>query len=190
MSTIYLAGGCFWGMERLTRSLPGVTEVTTGYANGSGPECANYRQVCTGTTGFRETVRVDYDPEKLPLPHLLLAFFACVDTQAKNRQGADVGSQYQSGVYWTDPETAETVERICAVESSGVPEFFVEHGPLQNFYPAEAYHQRYLEKNPGGYCHVSPWRIAALSRFPFDKIPYTGPAAELVEDFLAREQRR
>lgn len=188
MSTIYLAGGCFWGMERLFRSLPGVTDVTTGYANGDSPEHANYHDVCTGTTGFRETVRVEYDPERIPLPHLLLTFFAVIDPQAKNRQGPDVGSQYQTGIYWSDPETEKTVERICAVESSGVAQFAVERGPLVSFYPAEEYHQRYLEKHPGGYCHVSPWRMAALTRFPFGKIPYTGPASELLEDFLAREK--
>ena len=101
MDTIYLAGGCFWGMEHLFRQLPGVLAVTPGYANGDGEEHANYQDVCTGLTGFRETVRVDYDPEAVPLEHLLFAFFAVIDPELPNRQGMDIGTQYQTGVYWT-----------------------------------------------------------------------------------------
>lgn len=188
MSTIYLAGGCFWGMEHLFRSLPGIQSVTAGYANGDGPSHANYPDVCTGMTGFREAVQVEYDPGAVSLEHLLFAFFAVIDTEERNRQGPDVGSQYQTGVYWSDPTTAEIVERVCAVESSGAARFAVEHRPLQCFYPAEEYHQRYLIKHPGGYCHVAPWRIAALARYPFAKNAYVLPAAQLLREFQEREE--
>ncbi|MDO4314495.1 MAG: peptide-methionine (S)-S-oxide reductase MsrA [Oscillospiraceae bacterium] len=180
MRTIYFAGGCFWGMERLYRMLPGVENVTAGYANGDSPAHANYEAVCSGITGFRETVRVDYDPAQISLEHLLFAFFAVVDAETPNRQGPDFGSQYQSGIYWADSADETVIRRIAAVEASAVPFFAVELCPLACFYPAEEYHQRYLEKHPGGYCHVAPRRIAALARYPFRAADYTRPAKELL----------
>lgn len=183
MGKIYFAGGCFWGMERLYRALPGVEAVTAGYANGDSPAHASYEAVCTGTTGFRETVRVDYDSTKISLEHLLFAFFAVVDVETPNRQGPDFGSQYQSGVYWTDGADEAAVRRIAALEAAAVPFFAVELCPLACFYPAEEYHQRYLEKHPGGYCHVAPWRIAALARYPFRAADYTRPAKELLRAY-------
>ena len=183
MAVIYLAGGCFWGMERLFRSLSGVTEVTPGYANGDRPEHARYETVCTGTTGFRETVRVDYDPAGISLEHLLFAFFASIDTETPNRQGPDIGSQYQSGVYWGDGYTEAAVRRIADVEAAGVSYFAVELMPLASFFPAEAYHQRYLEKHPGGYCHIGPGKLAALARYPFRAESYTRPAARLLREW-------
>ena len=101
--SICFAGGCFWGMEALYRRLPGVVDVTAGYANGDEASHANYDDVCTGLTGFREAVRVEYDDTAISLPHLLFAFFAVIDPETPNRQGPDFGSQYQTGVYWTDP---------------------------------------------------------------------------------------
>lgn len=163
-STIYFAGGCFWGMERLFRSLPGILNVTCGYANGDRPDHANYEAVCSGVTGFRETVMVSYDPAQIPLQALLFAFFAVVDVETPNRQGADVGSQYQSGVYWTDNETENAVLAYAEKERAAVPVFTVELTPLQSFFPAEEFHQRYLEKHPRGYCHVSPMRISAVGK--------------------------
>lgn len=188
MNTIYFAGGCFWGMERLYRALPGVESVTAGYANGDSPAHANYETVCTGVTGFRETVRVDYDPGKISLEQLLFAFFAVIDVETPNRQGPDFGSQYQSGIYWTDQADESVIRRTAAVESAAVPLFAVELHPLACFYPAEEYHQRYLEKHPDGYCHVAPWRIAALPRYPFRPEAYTRPAKALLEAYMDREK--
>lgn len=184
MKTAYFAGGCFWGIERLYRTLPGVASVTAGYANGDSPTHANYDAVCTGTTGFREAVQVDYDPAKISLEHLLFAFFAIIDTETPNRQGPDFGSQYQSGVYWTNTADKAVIRRISAVESAAVPFFAVELRPLACFFPAEAYHQRYLEKHPGGYCHIAPQRIAALARYPFQAENYVLPAKELLRPYL------
>ena len=181
--TICFAGGCFWGIEALYRRLPGVTEATAGYANGDSPGHANYGDVCTGLTGFREAVRVEYDDTAISLPHLLFAFFAVIDPETPNRQGPDFGSQYQTGVYWTDPADEAIIRSIAALESSAVPFFAVELKPLTSFYPAEDCHQRYLEKHPRGYCHVAPWKLAALPNYPFSTAGYNRPAKELLRDW-------
>lgn len=181
--TICFAGGCFWGMEALYRRLPGVTEATAGYANGDSPGHANYGDVCTGLTGFREAVRVEYDDTAISLPHLLFAFFAAIDPETPNRQGPDFGSQYQTGVYWTELADEAIIRSIAALEASAVPFFAVELKPLTSFYPAEDCHQRYLEKHPRGYCHVAPWKLAALPNYPFSTAGYNRPAKELLRDW-------
>lgn len=181
--TICFAGGCFWGIEALYRRLPGVTEATAGYANGDSPGHANYGDVCTGLTGFREAVRVEYDDTAISLPHLLFAFFAVIDPETPNRQGPDFGSQYQTGVYWTEPADEAIIRSIAALEASAVPFFAVELKPLTSFYPAEECHQRYLEKHPRGYCHVAPWKLAALPNYPFSTAGYNRPAKELLRDW-------
>lgn len=172
--SIYLAGGCFWGIEHLMKALPGVVDTACGYANGSGQADADYRTVCTGTTGFRETVRVRYDPKATSVDALLYALFAVIDPEARDRQGADVGSQYQTGIYWipSDVQTQDDVARICAVERSRHPGFAVEVKPLENFFEAEEYHQDYLGKNPDGYCHVPLGRIRELASREFDPTYY------------------
>lgn len=182
VKTIYLAGGCFWGMEHLFRKLEGVIEVTPGYANGDTEAHANYETVCTGITGFRETIRVEYDPERIRLEHLLFVFFAVIDPETPNRQGSDFGTQYQTGVYWQDPEDEDTIRAIFAMESAPLPLFAVECRPLKNFFPAEDFHQRYLERNPRGYCHIAPWRIAALASFPLSTLVYDRPAKECLQE--------
>jgi peptide methionine sulfoxide reductase msrA/msrB len=189
-SVIYLAGGCFWGMEKLMRSLPGVQETTCGYANGTGAADARYPVVCGGETGFRETVRVRYDPAEVSIDRLLFAFFFVIDPTLHNRQGNDVGTQYQAGIYYTNEAARQAVERIAAVERSRVPRFAVEVGPLWNFYPAEDYHQDYLGKNPGGYCHIPAREIALLAGLRIDPGDYRRPAKELLRDRLTEEQYR
>ena len=132
-NVIYLAGGCFWGLEHLMQSIPGVMDAQSGYANGTGESDANYQTVCNGDTGFRETVRVEYDPEQVSLDALLLAYFYVIDPTVQNRQGNDWGSQYQTGVYYTNERAKETVERIAAIERGRSQTFFVEIGPLITF---------------------------------------------------------
>lgn len=185
---IYLAGGCFWGIEQLMASIPGVTDARSGYANGTGEADANYQAVCSGETGFRETVRVEYDPEQVSLDALLLAYFYVIDPTVQNRQGNDWGSQYQTGIYYTNRKAKETVERIAEMERSRSQAFFVEIGPLANFYPAEDYHQDYLEKNPGGYCHIPRAEIELFSRLRIDPGDYQKPAAEAIRDKLTAQQ--
>ena len=182
MDMIYLAGGCFWGMEHLFHQLPGVLEVTPGYANGDDEAHANYNDVCTGITVSRKTVRVAYDPETVPLSHLLFAFFAIIDPELPNRQGMDIGTQYQTGVYWATPGQEAVIQRIFALEAVALESFEVECGPIRCFYPAEEFHQRYLEKHPGGYCHISPWKISALVKCPVQS--YDRPAKELLGPYL------
>ena len=177
---IVLAGGCFWGMEKLYRGLPGVLDTAVGYANGDEAAHANYETVCTGRTGFRESLYLRYDPAQVSLRKLLFFFFAVIDPTLFNRQGMDIGTQYQTGVYWLDPETEAEVLAVAAMETAARREFYVELKPLENFYPAEEYHQRYLEKKPDGYCHISPAKMAALRRYPYRDEAYTAPAAELL----------
>ena len=153
---IYLAGGCFWGTEHFLKLIDGVETTQVGYANGN---IANptYKQVCTGTTDFAETVKVQYDPLKVDLPFLIDLYFKTIDPTSVNRQGNDKGTQYRTGIYYTDPADLaviqETVHRLAAAYSRPLA---VEIKPLKNFYPAEDYHQDYLDKNEGGYCHIRP----------------------------------
>ena len=185
---IYLAGGCFWGMEKLMQSIPGVLDAVSGYANGTGVKDADYKTVCTGKTGFRETVAVTYDPDRVSLDQLLFAYFEVIDPTAVNRQGHDTGTQYQAGIYYADDESKRTVERIAAIERSRTPRFAVEIGPLVNFFPAEEYHQNYLDKNPNGYCHIPFAEIARLSRSTIDAGKYARPAEEDIRAALTPEQ--
>ena len=189
-NTIYMAGGCFWGMEQLMQSIPGVIDVESGYANGSCSKDANYKAVCAGNTGFRETVKVEYDPERVSLDALLLAYFYVIDPTVENQQGNDIGTQYQTGLYYTDDESKDTVERIAQIERGRSNRFFVEIGPLKNYYPAEEYHQDYLAKNPGGYCHIPKDEIELLSKLSIDPGDYKKPAAESIRDKLTDEQYR
>ncbi len=185
---IYFAGGCFWGIEHLMQAIPGVIDAQSGYANGSGEEDANYKTILKGKTGFRETVRVEYDPEQVSLDALLLAYFYVIDPTVKNQQGNDIGSQYQTGIYYTTDEARETVERIAEIERSRSKEFLVEIGPLLNYYPAEEYHQDYLVKNPNGYCHIPIAEIELFSRMRIDPGDYQRPATEAIREKLTAEQ--
>ena len=189
-NAIYLAGGCFWGLEHLMRSLPGVTGTQCGYANGTGEADANYKAVCEGNTGFRETVRVEYNPEKISLDALLLTFFYAIDPTVQNRQGYDVGTQYQTGIYYTTPEAKETVERIAEIEKRRYDKFCVETGPLVNYFPAEEGHQNYLIHNPTGYCHIPMWKIKLFENMRIDPGNYQKPADEIIREKLTNEQYR
>ena len=197
-NVIYLAGGCFWGMEQLMQSIPGVIDAESGYANGTCEADADYKTVCKGETGFRETVRVEYDPEQVSLDALLLAYFYVIDPTVQNRQGNDRGSQYQTGVYFTNESARETVKRIAEIERGRSEKFFVEIGPLKNYYPAEEYHQNYLEKNPNGYCHIPRAEMELFSStdkyesgcgWPAFTKPIEGPAVVKKED-LSHGMRR
>ena len=187
-NVIYLAGGCFWGIEHLMQSIPGVIDAQSGYANGTGEEDADYQTVCTGETGFRETVRVEYDPEQVSLDALLLAYFYVIDPTVQNRQGNDIGTQYQTGIYYTNDAAKETVERIAEIEKSRREQFCVEIGPLLNYYPAEEYHQNYLENNPGGYCHIPRNEMKLFSELRIDPGDYQKPAEEAIREKLTKEQ--
>ncbi|GDX83567.1 hypothetical protein LBMAG42_53780 [Deltaproteobacteria bacterium] len=157
LETAILAGGCFWGMEELLRTVPGVLETEVGYTGGTTPN-PTYEQVKTGRTGHAEGLRVVFDPTVLPFSELLESwFFLMHDPTTRNRQGNDVGSQYRSAIFFTSESQRETAEAVKAkVGASGqwgapIVTEIVAAGP---FTRAEGYHQRYLEDNPGGYtCH-------------------------------------
>lgn len=156
IKSIYLAGGCFWGTAHLFSLVPGVTSSTAGYAN-SIVENPTYEQVCTGRTHAAETVRVDYDDTKVSLTDLLKLYFKSIDPVAINRQGNDVGTQYRTGIYYVDPADLPVIEaQVGVIQRRLTQPVAVEVEALRNFYPAEEYHQDYLYKNPGGYCHVNP----------------------------------
>lgn len=160
---IFLAGGCFWGLEKAFEDLDGVVSTECGYANGDSHFFPDYMLVCSGRYGYREAVNVVYDSEKVSLEDLLHCFLFLIDPTQERRQGNDVGIQYQTGVYWTDPDDESTVRGILESESQKYPEFHVECGPLTFWSPAEEYHQKYLDKNPEGYCHIPMWKIALLN---------------------------
>ena len=154
MKEIYLAGGCFWGTEHYFKQVRGVTATEVGFANGK-VENPTYRQVCTEDTGFAETVRITYDPAAVSLDLLLELYFKAIDPLSVDRQGEDRGNQYRTGVYYTDAEDLPAIREAFRKEQLGYTEpLAVELLPLQNFYPAEEYHQDYLDKHPDGYCHL------------------------------------
>lgn len=163
MKEIYFAGGCFWGTERLFKSIKGVTFTECGYANGKKSIVPDYKKVCTGETGYRETVHVIYDPLKVKLTQLLKAFFYIIDPTLEKRQGDDIGDQYQTGIYYKDEETGSAVSEYAENEKQKYPVFAVEISPLTVFFTAEEYHQDYLEKNPDGYCHIPFWQIENIN---------------------------
>ena len=153
MKTVYLAGGCFWGMQKFFDQFPGVRETEVGYANGPG-DSVSYQEVCR-SSGHAETVRIVYDETILSLTELLDRYFMVVDPLSINRQGADSGIQYRTGIYYDDPSLLPEIEARVRREAEALGRSLeVEVKPLINFCSAEEYHQKYLEKNPGGYCHI------------------------------------
>ncbi|MCL1950357.1 MAG: peptide-methionine (S)-S-oxide reductase MsrA [Turicibacter sp.] len=155
LKEIYFGGGCFWGVEAYLERVKGVAETTVGYANGMTPN-PTYKEVCTGVTGYAEAVHVKYDPNILPLGNLLQVYFGLIDPTALNRQGPDKGTQYRSGIYYTDEADYPIIDKAVFKQQAYYDEPIVtETEPLKNYVLAEEYHQKYLEKNPGGYCHIS-----------------------------------
>jgi len=153
MKTIYLAGGCFWGLQKFIDQFDGVVLTEVGYANGP-DEKPSYQDVCR-SSGHAETVRVVYDEEIIPLERLLDYYFLVIDPLSVNRQGNDRGIQYRTGIFYTEDEQLPTIQAVFEreQEKAGAPLAVVVE-PLENFFSAEEYHQKYLEKNPGGYCHI------------------------------------
>ena len=152
-----LAGGCFWCLEAIYDELKGVEDVVSGYAGGS-VENPSYQAVCTGATGHAEVVQVTFDPQVVSFKELLEVFFTIHDPTTLNRQGADVGTQYRSAIFYHSPEQKATAGQVIAeISAAGIwPDPIVtEVVPLEAFYPAEDYHQEYFRKNPyQGYCRA------------------------------------
>lgn len=151
--TVYLAGGCFWGVQRYIDSIPGVMETEVGYANG--PRYPVSYEEVKHASGHAETCRVIFDQDALPLTKLLEAFLSVIDPLSVNRQGEDEGIQYRTGIYYTDEADLPIIRAVMdGLEANLGAKTALEILPLEGFCPAEEYHQKYLQKNPGGYCHI------------------------------------
>ena len=154
MKEIYLAGGCFWGTEHFFKQIRGVIETEVGFANGH-TENPTYQEVYTDKTGFAETVLVKYNPDVVSLEFLLQMYFVAIDPTSLNKQGHDEGTRYRTGIYYTDSSDLAIINKVYEAEQQKYSQpFAVERLPLENYYPAEDYHQDYLDKNPDGYCHL------------------------------------
>ena len=152
--TIYLAGGCFWGVSHFFSQVTGVKNTVCGYANGNIPN-PTYEQVYTDKTGFAETVAVTFRPEVVALEDIIRLFFCIIDPTSLNRQGEDCGTRYRTGIYYESPIQKVALQGIVDKERARYGDAFaVEFLQLENFFPAEERHQDYLEKNPSGYCHI------------------------------------
>ena len=155
-ATLYFAGGCFWGTEHFFKQIYGVIKTEAGYANGH-TDNPTYEDVSWKNTGYAETVKVTYDKNKLDLNLLLDLYFLTIDPTSLNKQGNDVGDQYRTGIYYTSKEQIPIIEQRLATEANKYAKpLVVEVKPIERFYKAEEYHQDYLDKNPGGYCHINP----------------------------------
>lgn len=188
MREIYLAGGCFWGVQHYLNLVGGVVGTQVGYANGPNDAPVTYQQVCAGS-GHAEAVHVTYDQDVIPLPELLARFVEIIDPVAVNQQGNDVGVQYRTGIWWTSDDDAPVIKATLGVLQDAIPQpIAIESGPLANFCPAEDNHQDYLNKNPQGYCHISPDVMAraqvtshltpleyAVTQYSDTEEPFTGP---------------
>jgi len=189
-NAIFLAGGCFWGMQKYLQTIPGVERTVVGYANGEWDKerPITYEDVSSGFTGFRETVYVEYDPAKVSLDTILFSYFYVIDPTVENQQGADIGSEYQTGVYYLNDADKETLDRIVAIEVERYPQFVVEIEPLEVFYEAEEYHQNYLDKNPNGVCHINPGQIAWMEQIIIDPANYKRPDDSEIKERLTELQ--
>ena len=153
MAEIYLAGGCFWGLEEYFSRIEGVEETTVGYANGQ-VESTNYQLI--HQTDHAETVHLIYDEKRISLREILLYYFRVIDPLSVNKQGNDVGRQYRTGVYYTDQADKAVIEQVFVEQEKQLGQkIAVELEPLRHYVLAEDYHQDYLKKNPGGYCHIN-----------------------------------
>jgi len=154
VKTIYLAGGCFWGAEKYLSLIPGVVDTNVGYANGN-TEHPSYEDVKYHHTGHAETVRVKYDETKISLEKLLEKYFEVIDPVSLNKQGEDEGVQYRTGIYYTDRADLTAINKVYEkIAEEHEEPLAVEVLPLTQYFEAEEYHQKYLDKNPAGYCHI------------------------------------
>ena len=183
MSEIYLAGGCFWGLEEYFSRINGVTKTTVGYANGT-TEATDYQQV--HTTDHAETVHVTYDEAVISLTDILRYYFRVIDPLSINKQGNDVGRQYRTGIYYSVDTDLPVINKAVASQKKKLgTELAVEIEPLRNYILAEDYHQDYLKKNPGGYCHIDVSRAADPV---IDGSLYPKPDEETLRSLLTADQ--
>ena len=182
---IYLAGGCFWGIEAYVEKIPGVLDAVSGYANGN-TENPSYEDLVYRNSGHAETVKVTYDPDEISLKTLLKYYLRVVDPTSLNKQGNDKGTQYRSGVYYTDEADKQIIEEVLKKEQDSYQSpIVVEVLPLEQFFKAEEYHQDYLKKNPTGYCHID---LNKASEPIIDEDKYKKHSDEELKDKLSDTQ--
>lgn len=187
LQTIYLAGGCFWGLEAYMERIYGVAEAVNGYANGQ-TENPTYEDLIYRNSGHAETVKVVYDPKRISLEKLLEAYLKVIDPTSLNKQGNDRGSQYRTGIYFTDSSKQQLIRSVLDQEQKKYDEpIVVEVLPLNGFTQAEEYHQDYLEKNPNGYCHID---INQALDVTIDSSKYQKPSDEKLKKALTDMQYR
>ncbi len=185
---IWLAGGCFWGVEAYMARIYGVADVSAGYANGL-TENPSYQDVIYKNTGHAEAVHVKYDPQRVRLKTLLEYFFRVIDPTSKDRQGNDVGSQYRTGIYYQDMEDLKVIETAVEEEQMKYEDPIVtEVLPIRGYYLAEEYHQDYLEKNPEGYCHIDFTPLEKQMVIKVDPGLYSKPDDAVLKNTLTGEQ--
>lgn len=154
LKEIYLAGGCFWGTEKYLDNIQGIVKTDVGYANGN-TENPTYQEVCHNNTGHAETVRVYYNPSKIRLEFILSLYYEVINPTSVNKQGGDTGVQYRTGIYYIDENDIEIIKKsLTELQTKHEKTIAIEMLPLRNYYLAEEYHQKYLDKNPTGYCHI------------------------------------
>jgi peptide methionine sulfoxide reductase msrA/msrB len=185
LKDIYLAGGCFWGVEAYMLRVYGVFDVTSGYANGE-TENPSYEDLIYNNSGHAETVHVRYDPQHTDLVTILTYYFRIIDPFSINRQGNDAGSQYRTGIYYTDELDLEVIQQFIEKEQSKSEQIIaVEVEPLRHYYLAEGYHQDYLEKNPLGYCHIN---LRTVNEIVIVESRYPKPSDEMLLEMLTTAQ--
>lgn len=152
--TIYLAGGCFWGVQHYFDQFDGISKTTVGYANGNS-EHPIYKDVKSGKTKHAETIEIQYNDEIISLQEILNQYFDIIDPVSINQQGEDKGISYRTGIYYVDDHDVSSIQSVYdQIQQNYDQPLAVEVKKLDNFYPAEEYHQKYLDKNPGAYCHI------------------------------------
>lgn len=185
LKEIYLAGGCFWGLEAYLERVYGVADAVSGYANGN-TENPSYEDLIYRDSGHSETVKILYDPSKVTIETLLSYYLKVVDPTSLNQQGNDRGTQYRTGVYYVDAQEETVIKKVLEKEQEkyNAP-IVVEVLPLDDFTVAEEYHQDYLEKNPNGYCHID---IRKVEDVVIDPAMYPKPSDEVLKKKLTEAQ--
>lgn len=187
IDTIYLAGGCFWGVEGYFQKLDGILSTEVGYANGN-TENPKYEDLIYNNSGHAETVKIEFDKKKISLREILIHYFRIIDPFTINKQGNDVGSQYRTGVYYLNSDQKKVIDQFfTSQQKMHERKIRVEIKPLEMFYTAEDEHQDYLNRNPRGYCHID---LSLADRPIVDSTLYLKPTEEEIKFKLTDLQYR
>lgn len=185
---IYLAGGCFWGTEKYLENIPGILTTEVGYANGN-TDNPTYEEVCYNNTGHAETVKVEYDDDRIGLIYILELYYDVINPVSINRQGGDVGSQYRTGIYYVDDRDEAVIQgSIDELQKKYKEKIAIEVKPLINYYKAEEYHQKYLDKNPDGYCHIGADKFEKAKKAVDTRIKFVKKPTEELKKTLTETQ--